>query len=352
MAVEREKIKAVAMLSGGLDSTLAVKIVADQGVEVVGVNFNTGFCLTDHKRKMLGLGADIELDSVRNEALQAGAKWRIPVEIIDISADYMDILTSPKHGYGSAINPCIDCRIYMQKKARQYMEQIGAKFLITGEVVGQRPMTQMRQTMRMIEKESGMAGYILRPLSARVLEPTVPEKEGWVDREKLYGFHGRTRAPQMELARELGLIDYPQPAGGCCFLTDLNYARRLKDLFQHQNKKTITAEQVLMLKVGRHFRINERAKAVVGRNEIENLFLEKNTSDRVMITCLDVMGPLTVLEGEIGPEEINLGASLTARYSDGKNDRSVRVEVITPEQGTMILDTPALGEDECERMRL
>ncbi len=352
MAYKGEKIKAVAMLSGGLDSTLAVKIVADQGVEVTGINFNTGFCLTDHKRKMLGLGADIDPESVRNEALQAGAKWRIPVEIIDISAEYMDILTSPKHGYGSAVNPCIDCRIYMQKKAKQFMEKIGAKFIITGEVVGQRPMSQMRNTLRMIEKESGLTGYVLRPLSARVLEPTVPEIEGWVEREKLYGFYGRTRKPQMELARELGLSDYPQPAGGCCFLTDRNYARRLKDLFQHQEKKTVTAEQVLMLKVGRHFRLNERAKAVVGRNETENLFLEKNTTEMVTINCVDVMGPLTVLEGEIGEEEIRLGAELTARYSDGKRDMAVRVEVRGAAEGSRILETRALGEDECERMRL
>lgn len=352
MGNEREKIKAVAMLSGGLDSTLAVKIVADQGVEVIGINFNTGFCLTDHKRKMLGLGADINPETVRNEALQAGARWRIPVEIIDISAEYMEILTSPKHGYGSAVNPCIDCRIYMQKKAKQYMDKIGAKFLITGEVVGQRPMSQMRNTLKMIEKESGLAGYVLRPLSARVMEPTVPEIEGWVDREKLYGFYGRGRKPQMELARELGLLDYPQPAGGCCFLTDRNYARRLKDLFNHQNKKTITAEQVLMLKVGRHFRLNERAKAVVGRNETENLFLEKNTAGRVTITCQEEMGPLTVLEGEIGEEEVRLGAALTARYSDGKKDGTVRVEICYPDDGTVLMDTGVMDEAECERMRL
>ena len=347
-----EKIKAVAMLSGGLDSSLAVKIVADQGIEVLGINFNTGFCLTDHRRKMLGLGADIDPESVRNEALQAGARWRVPVEIVDISAEYMKILTSPKHGYGSAVNPCIDCRIYMLKQAGIYMNRVGAKFLITGEVVGQRPMSQMRKTLRLIEKESGLAGYILRPLSARILEPTVPEIEGWVDREKLYNFAGRSRKPQMELAREIGLTDYPQPAGGCCFLTDLNYARRMQDLFIHQDKKKLTPEQVLLLKVGRHFRINGKTKAIVGRNEVENLFLEKNTENMVKLNCVDVMGPLTVLEGNIGEEELRLGAELTARYSDGKNEKTVRVQVDTPEGGISYFEAAPLDEIQCEKMRL
>lgn len=352
MTPKPEKIKAVAMLSGGLDSSLAVKIVADQGVEVIGINFNTGFCLTDHKRRMLGLGAEIDPESVRNEALEAGAKWRLPVEIIDISAEYMDILTNPRYGYGSAINPCIDCRIYMQKKAREYMERVGARFLITGEVVGQRPMSQMRKTLRLIEKQSGLEGYILRPLSARILEPTVPEMEGWVDREKLYGISGRSRKPQMELATKLGLLDYPQPAGGCCFLTDHNYARRLQDLFRNQVKKTLTTEQVLLLKVGRHFRINANTKAIVGRNEAENLFLEKNTENKVLISCVDVMGPLTVIEGDPGDEEVRLAAALTARYSDGKNDGTVKVRVETPGRGATLIEAEPLDSFECERMRL
>ena len=193
------------MLSGGLDSSLAVKIVADQGIEVVGVNYNTGFCLTDHRRKMYGMGAQIDLKSVRNAALAAGARWGLPVEIIDISDDYLRILTKPRYGYGSAINPCIDCRIFMQKKTREYMEKIGAKFIITGEVVGQRPMSQMRKTLKLIEKESGCGGLILRPLSAKLLEPTVAEINGWVNREKLYDFHGRSRKSQIKLAKELGL---------------------------------------------------------------------------------------------------------------------------------------------------
>ena len=197
-----------------------------------------------------------------------------------------------------------------------------------------------------------MAGYILRPLSARILEPTVPEIEGWVDREKLYDFAGRSRKPQMELAREIGLTDYPQPAGGCCFLTDLNYARRMQDLFRHQDKKKLTPEQVLLLKVGRHFRINRKTKAIVGRNEVENLFLEKNTENMVKLNCVDVMGPLTVLEGNIGEEELRLGAELTARYSDGKNEKTVRVQVATPGGGISYFEAAPLDDIQCEKMRL
>jgi tRNA-uridine 2-sulfurtransferase len=349
---DKEKIKALAMLSGGLDSTLAVKVVADQGIEVVGINFSTGFCLTDHKRQMFGLGAKVDPETVQNQALQAGAKWRIPVEIVDISKEYMDILTHPKHGYGSAVNPCIDCRIFMQKKALEHMAAIGARFIVTGEVVGQRPMSQMRKTLRLIEKESGCAGLILRPLSAKVLAPTLPEIEGWVDREKLYGFSGRTRKPQMELARELGLDAYPQPAGGCCFLTDLNYARRMQDLFRHSGKKALTPNQVLLLKVGRHFRISDKVKAIVGRNEIENLFLSRNAEGLIQIACTGVEGPLTLLEGEAGEEEILVGAQLTARYSDGKDRAELEVEVISPYNASHIYKVIPRDLASCERMRL
>ncbi|HLA38398.1 MAG TPA: hypothetical protein VJ417_00295 [Candidatus Glassbacteria bacterium] len=347
-----QRIKAVAMLSGGLDSSLAVKIVADQGIDVIGINFNTGFCLTDHRRKMVGLGADIDPKSVRNEALQAGARWRIPVDIIDISSEYLQILTAPRYGYGSAVNPCIDCRIFMQKKTREYMERVGASFIITGEVVGQRPMSQMRNTLRLIETQSGNPGLILRPLSARLLEPTVAEKRGWVDREKLYDFSGRSRKPQMDLAQKIGLADYPQPAGGCCFLTDQNYARRMQDLFTHSGKKTLSTEQVLLLKVGRHFRVSDKAKAIVGRNEAENLFLKSSKKDRISLNCTDVVGPLTLIEGTPDDGEIEAAAKITARYSDGKHFEQVKVEVTTPQGISRVLDVPPMDDAACERMRI
>jgi len=348
----REKIKAVAMLSGGLDSSLAVKIVADQGVEVIGVNYNTGFCLTDHRRRMYGLSAQKDPKSVRNAALAAGAKWGLPVEIIDISDEYLRILTKPKYGYGSAINPCIDCRIFMQKKTREYMEKAGAKFIITGEVVGQRPMSQKRKTLKLIEKESDCEGLILRPLSAKLLEPTVAEINGWVNREKLYDFHGRSRKSQIKLAKEVGLEEYPQPAGGCCFLTDKNYARRMQDLFRHSDKKTVTTNRVMLLKLGRHFRINEKTKIIVGRNEAENIFLEKSSEKLPMLNCSDVQGPLTLIEGSVEEEAVRTAARITARYSDAGANEPVEVKLKFPNESTRTLKVQPMNVAQCEKMRI
>ncbi len=352
MTGQGEMVKAVAMLSGGLDSSLAVKLVLDQGVEVVGINFNTGFCLTDHRRRMYGMGArGIDPQSVRNEALRTGALWRVPVELVDISEEYLEIIANPRYGYGSAINPCIDCRIFMQRKAREYMERIGARFIITGEVLGQRPMSQMLPTLRLIEKQSGCQGLILRPLSAKLLEPTLPEREGWIDREKLCDFRGRTRKPQMALAVELGLTDYPQPAGGCCFLTDHNYARRLQDLFDHGGKP-LTRQQVLLLKVGRHFRLPGAAKLVVGRNEVENLFLEQQATGLVRLSCLEVEGPLALLNSQAAREELEQAAAITARYSDGKDRERLSVLVEYPDGSREQLEVSPLPVEECDRIRL
>jgi len=351
-AAKNKKIKAVAMLSGGLDSSLAVKIVADLGIDVLGVNYNTGFCLTDHHRRMAGLGKPASPGSLRNEALRAGAQWQIPVEIIDISEEYLHIFTEPKHGYGSAINPCIDCRIFMLQKTRRLMEDIGAGFIITGEVLGQRPMTQMPKTLRLIERESGCHRLILRPLSAKLLPPSLAEEKGWVDRDKLYDFQGRSRKPQMALAEKLGLTDYPQPAGGCCFLTDKNYARRVQDLFKHSGKKALNTSQVLLLKVGRHFRLNKRAKAIVGRNEVENLFLIENSGGTAVLDSRKVPGPLTLVEGSPLPEDLELAARITARYSDDKDRREVAVEVKAPGGESRLLLVPPLETRLCDKLRI
>lgn len=315
------RMKAVGLLSGGLDSTLAARIIKEQGVEVDAVNFYTGFCIAEHRRKMRKAGRE-----GRNEALRAGADIGVSVEIVDISDEYLSIVAHPKFGYGSAINPCIDCRIFMLKNARWRMESTGAKFVFTGEVLGQRPMSQHKNQLRLIEKESGLEGLLLRPLSAKVLPPTLPEKKGWVDREKLYGISGRGRKEQFMLARKYGITDYPQPGGGCCFLTDKNYAAKLKDLYTYKGKNSVSKEDIILLKVGRHYRISDIAKVIVGRDEGENNFLKDYADNKWTFAALDFEGPLTLAEGELSTEGMRTIAAITARFSDGKRQNMVRVE--------------------------
>jgi tRNA U34 2-thiouridine synthase MnmA/TrmU len=207
-------MKAIALLSGGLDSTLAAKIVLDLGIELEALNFLTVFCTCTNKG---------ETCLASQKAVSA---LGIPLKVLNVSEAYLPVVKNPKHGYGSNMNPCIDCRIFMLKKAKAYMEEIGASFIVTGEVLGERPMSQRRDSMRLIEKEAGLDGLILRPLSAKLLPASIPEKEDWVDREKLLKIQGRSRKPQIHLADHYGIRDYPCPAGGC-LLTDPVFPLRL-----------------------------------------------------------------------------------------------------------------------------
>ncbi len=326
---EGRPIRAIGMVSGGLDSTLASKLIAGMGIEVHGVNFSTGFCLTDHHRAMAKFAPSPPEDTrrLRNEALRAGADVRIPIDVVDIAEEYLEaVVLEPRHGRGQGMNPCIDCRIFMLQKARAIMEERQAHFVFTGEVLGQRPMSQHLQAMRTIEREAGLEGLLLRPLSARHLDPTIPEQRGWVDREQLLDIHGRSRKAQMELADAYGIYDYPQPAGGCCFLPDLNFAQRLQDLFDHTaDRHTLTREDMLLLKVGRHFRLATGTKVVIGRDASENAFLEGFTADRWVLQAIDHGSPLTLVEGEASADDLELAAAMTARYSQGREEAQVRV---------------------------
>lgn len=300
-----EKKKALVMLSGGLDSRLAVKLLVDQGLEAEAVHFSTPFCNCDKC-------------SVEKVVEDYGVK----VHHLFQGQDFLDLLVDPPHGYGSHMNICIDCRIDMFKKAKIFAKEIGADYLVTGEVVGQRPFSQRRAAMKLIEKEAGLEGKILRPLSAKLLEETDIEKEGIVDRTALLAIQGRNRKPQMKLAEEIGVYDYPCPSGGC-LLTDPNFSKRLRDYLDHEGRPTVP--DMFLLRLGRHFRING-TRVIVGRNEKENRVLgglaERN--GWATITVDDYMGPTTVLLKN--DEQIrDTAAAITARYSDAPKETSIKL---------------------------
>ncbi|HIC97253.1 MAG TPA: hypothetical protein EYP11_02490 [Aquificaceae bacterium] len=301
-----EKVRAVALLSGGLDSSLAIRLVQKQGVEVKALHFYTGFCTVEHKRR---LGTK----TGPNPALRAAAQLGVPLEIIDISEEYYDIVLNPKFGYGRNVNPCIDCRVFMLKKAKEIMEREGYHFVITGEVLWQRPMSQTPDRLKLIEREAGLEGYVLRPLSAKALSPTVPEIKGWVDREALMGIVGRSRKKQIALAKELGIEDYEQPAGGCCYLTDENYAYRFREAFAVEGK--VTKEDLILFAVGRHLRLTSGIKLIIARNEGEVNFL-KGFKDRYGYAYRkDGKGTFALIKGEPPEEELQTIANIIARYS-------------------------------------
>lgn len=280
----KTNIRAVGLLSGGLDSTIGAKMMLEQGIEVCAINFTSPFCTCTPKKA----GCAAVITAVR----QLG---HIPLRRAALRDQYLEMVQNPKYGYGSGLNPCIDCRIMKIRKAGEYMRQIGASFLFTGEVLGQRPMSQHRQAIQLIDRESGLQGYILRPLSAAHLEPTIPEKEGWVDRSKLLGISGRSRKEQISLAIEKGIEDYPCPAGGC-LLTDKNFANRMRDYFTFT--ETPSMKDIPLLKVGRHFRLGNGDKVIVARNEREGMTLKKicPKTDN-LLSPVNFSGPVVVLQG-------------------------------------------------------
>ena len=332
MSVAPIKRRALALLSGGLDSLLAVRVVQEQGIEVEGINFYTGFCVEGHTH---AIRKQDENKQKRNNALWSAETLGIRLNIEDISEEYKDVVLNPKHGYGANLNPCLDCKIYMVNKAmafvnraRAFADANGFDFLITGEVIGQRPKSQRAITMPIIARESGADDRLLRPLCAKRLAPTLPEREGWVDREKLYAFHGRSRQPQIALARQFGFADWAQPAGGCCFLTDESYSRKLADMWKARGERRYELDDIMLLKVGRHVRPAPHYKLIVGREEGENNWLEGYRHEFDCIRVLSHNGPLTLVDGQPDEDDLLQAARIAGRFSQGRDAEEIEAEII------------------------
>ncbi|RLC83732.1 MAG: hypothetical protein DRI79_13685 [Chloroflexi bacterium] len=341
---DKERIKAVGLLSGGLDSTLAIKIMLEQGIRVTALHFRTGFSFVERNR-VAGREPSRPYDAER-----AAAMLGVPLEVIDVSDEYLPLVLHPRYGYGSGMNPCVDCRIFLLRKAKAWMEAHGHHFVFTGEVLGQRPKSQMRPSLNTVERESGLRGYLLRPLSAKLLRPTVPEQRGWVNREKLYEISGRGRKEQIRLAEQFGITDYPQPSGGCCYLIDQTYSRRLRDFLAHEGPEALTPEQVQLLAVGRHLRLLSGHKVIVGRHERENAYLATCGVEGVLLTTVDHPGPTTLVPGGPAREEIELAARITAGYSDGKEEPAVRVEVRGDGEPVKVLTVAPMVREEMQAL--
>ncbi|MCJ7813986.1 MAG: tRNA 4-thiouridine(8) synthase ThiI [Candidatus Atribacteria bacterium] len=331
----KNKIKAVALFSGGLDSILAVKLIQEQGIEVKGVNFKTPFFGLD-KTCLTAKNLDIDL------------------EIIDITQELLEILINPKHGLGKNMNPCIDCHTLMFKKAGEYMTKIGASFILSGEVLGERPMSQNRNSLSIIERESEFEGRILRPLSALLLAETIPEKKGLVNRNKLLDISGRSRKRQMELAAKMGIEDYPSPAGGCK-LTEPVFSKRLEDLFNQEN---FSLEEIELLKLGRHFRLSRDIKLVVGRNKEENEKLKEYFQEGdFFFKAKNLKGPVSLLKkgANVANELIDKSCQITARYCDRNEEENEEVSIDYYRELKGIIKSrkvKPLIEDELESLRI
>jgi tRNA U34 2-thiouridine synthase MnmA/TrmU len=306
-----KKTKAFSLLSGGLDSLLATRLVMAQGVEVVGLRFIAPFFGYEYK------GREEEY------AQRARREYGIEARVVDVGEEYFRILRNPRYGYGKNFNPCIDCKVFLFSKAKQMLEAEGADFLVTGEVLGQRPMSQRRDTLRIVERDSGTEGLLLRPLSAKNLEPTRPEIIGLVDREKLLGLKGRGRKPQIRLAEEFGIRNYPAPAGGCV-LTDPILSARIRNHFAAH--PAVTVNEILLLQVGRQFSLGADGWLVLGRNEAENARLEGLGREGDCFLKMEGMpGPLALFRGKADPDRIRLAASVLARYGKAKDRETVPV---------------------------
>jgi len=296
------KVKSIALFSGGLDSILAVKVIQEQGIDVLGITFETPFF---NAKKSVEISKGIG----------------ISILTINITEEHLAMLKAPRYGYGRNMNPCIDCHTLMLNIAGRKMEELGADFLFTGEILGQRPMSQGKQSLHIVAKNSGYGGYILRPLSASLLPATIPEIEGKVDREKLFNIQGKSRKRQIEMAKKYGITDYSTPAGGC-LLTDPMFSKRLKDLFEH--RKDFKIRDIELLKYGRHIRLNEKTKIIVGRNRSDNTAIQNFSEDEdTVITMKGFPGPTVLIPHGCDDKTLDRAAAICALYSDAPDSEEV-----------------------------
>lgn len=296
---------------------LAARMIRAQGIDVLALFFETPFF-------------------TRERAEKSARQLNLPLNVVDITARHLDIVRHPSFGYGENMNPCIDCHTLMVRIAGEMLESEHAAFVITGEVLGQRPMSQNRKSLDLVAEESDLNDLLLRPLSAKCLTPTLPETEGWVNREQLMGINGRSRKPQMEMARQLHIDDYPSPAGGC-MLTEKGFSRRLRDLLS--SKKDIERSDLELLKLGRHFRVTPETKVVVGRNRQENMKINRlSRYEDTLLNAISVPGPTVLVSGELSEEALNLGAAITTAYSDTPDHGINGVRMVNPTE-TRVLTT-------------
>ena len=332
--------KAIALLSGGLDSPLAVKLMLEQGIEVVALNFKSPFCNCDGKDR----------EGCKSHAIKVAEDFEVDIKVVHKGLEYLEVVRHPKYGYGSGMNPCVDCRIFSFQMAKDLMPKVGASFIITGEVLGQRPMSQRRDPMFTIEKEAGLEGLIVRPLSAKLLPITIPEKMGIIDREKMLGISGRSRKEQIKIAREFEVEDYPCSSGGC-LLTDQNFGRRLKDYFNHSERNVWS--EMKLLQIGRHFRVSSDLKVIVGRDEDDNkkLLAFKGNGD-TFFQAAGFSGPAALAKGELTEEDRELIGSIILRYGKVKDNEKPSVEYQNGSLSRNLTVTAQIEESVLDSMRI
>ena len=328
-AADRSKIRVIATYSGGLDSILAAVFMKRLGFDVLLLHVQHLFSANEVGRQRLR---------------EAAKTAELPLTIIDASEQHLETIRYPKHGYGQGMNPCIDCRIFMLKIAKQVMEEEAAAFVVTGEVLGQRPKSQHYKALLQAAEESGLGERLLRPLCAQLLPDTLPVIEGWIHRDELLAIQGRSRGAQMQLAEEFGVSDYPQPAGGCV-LIEKAYAGRVRDAFGHLGKDEVGLTQFRLFHFGRHFRLAENVKVIVGRNHEENEQLARLSEGRLRIDPLDVMGPTTLVEGQPSDEQLQVCCALAARYCDHEAGVELRLKVASQDDERVLSVIPLSIDD-------